>query len=53
MKLKRGYYKKCSYRVAKKPGLNHEIFKKSLLIIEIKWLADFYSLKICFFLCNK
>ena len=24
------------------PGLNHEIFFKSLLIIEIKWLADFY-----------
>mgnify|MGYP004616243663 FL=1 len=27
-------------------GLNHENFKKSLLIIEIKWLADFYLLNL-------
>ena len=34
-------------------GLNHEKIKKSLLIIEAKWLTDFFYLKICFFLCNK
>jgi len=30
----------------KKTGQNHEILKKSLLIIEIKWLADLNLLKI-------
>ena len=27
-------------------GLNHENFKKSLLIVDIKWLADLNWLKI-------
>ena len=33
-------------KLQREPGLNHEIFFKSLLIIGIKWLADFISLKI-------
>ena len=37
---------KKSIKLEKNTGLNHEFLKKSLLIIETRWLADLILLKI-------